>query len=62
VCYIDASLVVDAQGNCPYVLNLIPVNDLTLWLIVDTEGDGAKRDLACPAESLKLSESPGGDV
>jgi hypothetical protein len=41
---------------------LIPVNDLTLWLIVDTEGDGAKRDLACPAESLKLSESPGGDV
>jgi hypothetical protein len=45
VCDIDASLVVDAQINGAYALNLFPVFDLTLRLIVDTKGCGAVRDL-----------------
>jgi hypothetical protein len=42
VCDIDTSLVVDAQCNFAYVLNFFPVNDLTLWLIVETESCGAE--------------------
>jgi hypothetical protein len=52
VCDIDASIVVDAQGNGADALNLFSVNDLTLRLIVDTQGGGAEWDLPCTAEFL----------
>jgi hypothetical protein len=62
VCDIDASLVVNAQGNGADAVNLFSVNDLTLRIIVDTEGCGAERDLPCAAEILEPGEIPGGDV
>jgi hypothetical protein len=62
VCDIDASLVVDVQGNGADSLNLFSVNDLTLRRIVDTEGCGAERDLPCAAELLEPGEIPDGDV
>jgi hypothetical protein len=62
VCNIDSSLFVDAQGNGADALNFFDVNDLTLRLIVDTEGCGAERDLSCAAELLKPGEIPGDDV
>jgi hypothetical protein len=61
VCDIDASLGVDSQGNGADALNLFPVNDLTLRLIVDTKGCSAERDLLCTAEPLEAG-IPGGDV
>jgi hypothetical protein len=54
VCDIDASLVVDAQSNGADALNLFSVNDLTLWLIVDTDGCGAERDLPCCYALLRM--------
>jgi hypothetical protein len=58
MCDIDASLVIDAQGNYADVLNLFPVNDFTLWLVVDAEGCGDERDLPCADEPLEPGEIP----
>jgi hypothetical protein len=62
VCDIDASLVVDAQGNGADALNLFSVNDLTLRLIVDTESCGAERDLPCAAELVEPGVLPPGPM
>jgi hypothetical protein len=62
VCDIDASLVVDAQGNGADALNLFSVYELTLRIIVVTKDCGAERDIPCAAETYELGETPGGDV
>jgi hypothetical protein len=57
----DASLVVDAQGNCADMLNMFSFNDLKLRLVFNTEGCSAEGYLPCAAEPLEPGEIPGGD-